>query len=103
MGRHLEREGLLVRDLDSGYLSLEPYDDDGLAQVLGNSITYRIALGPRQGHKAFAPQTLLEYDDRDRPKTEVSSPHGSWSRSMAASEGIADVILSSATLPRGGS
>ena len=64
VGRHLEREGLLVRDLDSSYLALEPHDDDGLAQVLGFSITYRIALGPRQGHKAFAPQTLLEYDDR---------------------------------------
>ncbi len=27
VGRHLEREGLLVRDLDTSYLALEPHDD----------------------------------------------------------------------------
>ena len=58
VGRHLERQGLLVRDLDNTYLALEPHDDDGLAQMLGSSITYRIAIGPRQGHKAFTPQTV---------------------------------------------
>ena len=46
-----EREGLLVRDLDSSYLALEPHDEEGLAQVLGSSITDRIAMGPRQAYE----------------------------------------------------
>ncbi|MCZ6666296.1 MAG: hypothetical protein O7B81_13400 [Gammaproteobacteria bacterium] len=45
--RHLEREGLLVRALESSYLALEPHDDEGLAYALGSSIICRIALGPR--------------------------------------------------------
>ncbi len=92
VGRHLERECLLVRDLDSGYLALEPDDDDGLAQVLGISITYRIALGPRQGHRAFAPQTLLEYDDRSWPRATASHGRAAERYWTTASEGIADVI-----------
>ncbi len=64
VGRHLEREGLLVRDLDSSYLALEPHDDDALAQVLGSSITYRIVFGPRQGHKAFTLHSFAAYEDR---------------------------------------
>ena len=65
VGRHLEREGLLVRDLDTSYLALEPHDDEGLAQVLGSSITYRIALGPRQGHQAFTLQTRPAQSQQD--------------------------------------
>ena len=30
-GRYLERQGLLVRDMDNSYLALEPQDDTGLA------------------------------------------------------------------------
>ncbi len=58
LGRCLEREGLLERDLENTYLALDARDEDGLADVLGSSITYRIALGPRQGHKAITLQTL---------------------------------------------
>jgi hypothetical protein len=54
IGRHLERKGLLVRDLDSSHLALEPGDtEDALTDLQGHSITYRIALGPHQGRKAF--------------------------------------------------
>jgi hypothetical protein len=49
----VERQGLLVRDMDSSYLALEPGDKTGLEQVLGSSITYGIALGLQQGRKAF--------------------------------------------------
>jgi hypothetical protein len=51
-GRHLERHGQLVRDQDNSYLALEP-DETRLEGVLGSSITYRIAVGPQQGRKAF--------------------------------------------------
>jgi hypothetical protein len=56
-GRYLERLGLLVRDLDNSYLALEP-DEIGLEGVLGSSITYRIAVGPHEGRKAFCLQSL---------------------------------------------
>ena len=58
VGRHLERQGLLVRDAENGYLALEPEGEEALAPVLGSSITYRIALGPHQGRKAFTLRTL---------------------------------------------
>ena len=38
--------------------ALEPQAEDALAAVLGSSITYRIALGPHQGRKAFTLRTL---------------------------------------------
>ena len=63
IGRHLERQGLLIRAFDNAYLALEPHDDDGLAQVLGSPITYRIAIGPRTGNKAFTLHTLPARDD----------------------------------------
>ena len=58
MGRHLERRGLLERDAENGYLALEPEGEDALAPLLGSSITYRIALGPQQGRKAFTLRTV---------------------------------------------
>jgi hypothetical protein len=54
VGSYLEREGLLVRDMDNSYLALESEDESGLEQVLCSSITYRIAIGPQQGCKVFA-------------------------------------------------
>lgn len=54
VGRYLERQGLLVCDMDNSYLALEPADESGLECMLGSSITYRITIGPQQGRKAFA-------------------------------------------------
>jgi len=45
VGRYLERQGLLVRDLDNSYLALEPRDEADREQVLGSSSTDRIAIG----------------------------------------------------------
>ena len=45
VGRKLERQGLLERDMESSYLSAEAVDDDPMAQLQGHSITYRIAVG----------------------------------------------------------
>jgi len=59
LGRQLERRGILVRDADSVYLELEPQSQgDALAGLQGHSITYRVAVGRRQGQKAFTLQTL---------------------------------------------
>ena len=58
VGRYLERQGLLVRDVETSYLALEVGDDAALDDLLSHSITYRIALGPHQGQKAFTLQTI---------------------------------------------
>jgi hypothetical protein len=58
IARQLERRGLLVRDAENSYLSAGPGDEAGLEALLGHSITYRIALGPNEGRKAFTLQTV---------------------------------------------
>jgi ribosomal protein S27E len=55
--RYLERQGLLERDTGNIYLTPEAVDasdEDPSSQLLGSSITYRIAVGPQQGRKVFA-------------------------------------------------
>jgi hypothetical protein len=50
IGRALERRGLVERDRENAWLAADteagPLDD-----LLGHSITYRIAAGPRAGQK----------------------------------------------------
>ena len=46
VGRTLERQGLLVRDFESSFLTLDSAEVSGFDDLLGHSITYRIALGP---------------------------------------------------------
>ena len=58
VGAYLEREGLLVRDIENTYLQLEASDESALNDLLGHSITYRIAVGPQAGRKAFTLQTV---------------------------------------------
>lgn len=57
VGRALERQGLLVRDVEKSFLTLDPTEISGLDVLLRHSITYRIALGLHQGRKAFTLQT----------------------------------------------
>ena len=49
VGRAVERQGLLVRDVENSFLTLDPTEISGFDDLLGHSITYRIALGPHQG------------------------------------------------------
>jgi len=61
VARYLERQGLLEHDTGNIYLTPEAVDtsdEDPSNQLLGNSITYRIAVGPQQGRKVFTLQTL---------------------------------------------
>jgi hypothetical protein len=41
----LEREGILERDEENSYLTLDEGDEDPMRQVLGCSVNYRIATG----------------------------------------------------------
>ncbi|MBL8201475.1 MAG: transposase, partial [Chromatiales bacterium] len=67
IGRHLERRGLLVRDAESAYLDRATGDDAALEHLQGHSITYRIALGPQEGRKAFTLQTVAATEPGTRP------------------------------------
>jgi len=53
VGRMLERRGLIERDAESAWLSGEPGEAGALDDLIGHSITYRIAVGPRAGQKVF--------------------------------------------------
>jgi hypothetical protein len=61
----LEREGILERDVENSYLNLEG-DEDPMQQVLGCSVSYRIAIGAQQGRKVFTLQTIPAWEDDDR-------------------------------------
>jgi hypothetical protein len=51
--RYLERQGLLERDAENRYLASDAVDEDPMNQLLGHSITYRIAVRPQAGRKVF--------------------------------------------------
>ena len=63
VGRFLERQGFLERDAENSYLSGELFEAGPLDQLLGHSITYRIAVGPHAGRKVFTLQTLPDCND----------------------------------------
>ena len=64
VGRYLERRGLIERDAENSYLNLEAADEDPMHQLLGDSITYRISVGPQRGRKVFTLQTLPPCEPR---------------------------------------
>ena len=66
VGRYLERQGLLERDAENSYLAADAVDEDPMSQLLGHSITYRIAVGPQAGRKVFTLQTLPACDPEDQ-------------------------------------
>jgi hypothetical protein len=58
VGRFLEGQGLLERDAENNYLITDALPGGSMDQLLGHSITYRIAVGPQAGRKVFTLQTL---------------------------------------------
>ena len=63
--RALERQGLLIRDDETPSLDLEPAD--GLEQLLGAAVHYRIATGPHAGRKALTLRTVASNPLADNP------------------------------------
>jgi hypothetical protein len=57
IGAVLEQEGLIERDMENAWLAMQgeggPLDD-----LIGHSITYRIAVGPKAGQRLFTLQTV---------------------------------------------
>lgn len=76
VARHLERQGLLMRDDESSYLTLDLQDDDVMNQLQDHSITYRIAVGPQQGRKVFTLQTIPSWEDDDYGSSQVGKIAG---------------------------
>ena len=58
IGRSLERKGLITRDIENAWLTFAPSEEPPIHALIGHSITYRIATGPREGQKVFTQQTL---------------------------------------------
>ncbi|MFT5221607.1 MAG: hypothetical protein ACI9LO_002633 [Planctomycetota bacterium] len=98
VGRYLERQGLLERDAENSYLTTDPIPEDPMNQLLGHSITYRIAVGPQAGRKVFTLQTLpaCEPDDYAGSAAKVSgfSLHAGVSAWADEWGGAAKVIAS---------
>ena len=77
VGRGLERQGLLDQDTESAWLALEPADDtDAMPHLLGSSVSYRIAVGPQQGRKAFMIRTIRPLDRPDPGLERVAKANG---------------------------
>ena len=79
VGRFLERQGLLERDTGDIFLTQEAMDasdEDPSNQLLGSSITYRIAVGPQQGRKVFTLQTLPDIGSDNLGTTTVGEVSG---------------------------
>jgi hypothetical protein len=57
VGQVLERRGLIERDMENAWLS-SGAEPGPLDDLLGHSITYRIAVGPKAGQKLFTLQTV---------------------------------------------
>jgi hypothetical protein len=76
IARCLEKRGLLERDTENTWLTLEEGDDDVLTQLHGHSVTYRIATGPQQGCKVFTLQTLPEREDQSTTSSRVANHAG---------------------------
>ncbi len=70
LARYLERQGLLERDAEHGYLTLENAAEDPMDQLQGHSITYRIAVGPHQD-RSVAGTT----DPEEHGLTGLAGPH----------------------------
>ncbi len=57
IGHLLEQRGLVERDSENAWLSTDA-SGSGLNDLIGHSITYRIAVGPRAGQKLFTLQSM---------------------------------------------
>ena len=47
VAKYLERQGVLERDEENTYLQLDGIEEDPMHHLIGSSVSYRIAIGPR--------------------------------------------------------
>src|SRR5438046_4451714 len=58
VAKYLERAGLISRDADNSFFTDEALTNDEMIQHQGNSVNYKISIGPQKGKKVFSLQTL---------------------------------------------
>ncbi|MDF1757222.1 MAG: transposase, partial [Legionellaceae bacterium] len=64
IGRLLEKRGLLCRDAEQSYLTFDYDNEDVINDLMGSSITYRVAVGKNKGKKVYTLQTIpAQFDD----------------------------------------
>jgi hypothetical protein len=77
VGHCLERQGLLEQDAENAWLDLDPAEDtDAMPHLLGSSVSYRIAVGPQQGRKAFMIRTIRPLDRPDPGLERLAKANG---------------------------
>jgi hypothetical protein len=59
--------------MENAYPAFDPTADAPINSLIGHSITYRVATGPREGQKVFTLQTLPPDPDRSRANVAESS------------------------------
>ena len=68
---------MLVQDTESAWLDLDPAEDtDAMPYLLGSSVSYRVAVGPQQGQKAFMIRTIRPLDRPDPGQERVAKANG---------------------------
>jgi hypothetical protein len=50
VGRLLEKHSLLEQDIEQSYLTFEMSENDMMSDLVGSSITYRVAVGKNNGY-----------------------------------------------------
>lgn len=76
VARFLERRGILERDEDSSYLTLDGLEEDPLKDIHTHSVTYRVAVGPQKGRKVFTLQTIPPQPEPASDKARVAKLNG---------------------------
>ena len=62
---------------ESAWLDLPPVEDtDAMRQLLGSSVTYRIAVGPQAGRKALVLRTITALAGEDPRNERVAKANG---------------------------
>jgi ribosomal protein S27E len=76
VARFLERRGILERDEDNSYLTLDGLEEDPLKDIHSYSVTYRVAIGPQQGRKVFCLQTVPPQPEESPGNARVAKLNG---------------------------
>jgi len=85
IGRALERTGCLERDCETSYLALDPASGGPMDDLIGHSIAYRVAMGPRAGQKAFTLQTVSAQFGEERAGVARTAGFSRCARALASS------------------
>lgn len=74
VARFQERQGILERDEDNSYLTLEGLEEDPLREIHTHSVAYRVAIGSQNGRKGIHPadhSTTARRNTQSRPSRQA--------------------------------